>query len=311
MAENPATSRPAIVSRRSGQSSSTTGRTVLALAGAEALRNGHNRVLIRCPSGQHPDHHPSASVRLDTGAALCFTCRWTARGTIELHAALQGIPRLRDAADDLRLRCGERVPDLRILPTSPRGAPQVGQAIEGTPVVVARWTYREADGTPAFEVERLQYRLEDGKWLLKPGSAKPKKSFRQSHPGGHPRRLPDRYRQGNRPLYRLPELIAASRHERLFIVEGEKAADALVARGVQSTSASGGAAQAHLSDWSPIAGRTVAIWPDHDDAGRQWLRRVHALLVVLVPPPRVQIVPIERLNLPRSADAVDWLEGNA
>ena len=54
-----------------------------------------------------------------------------------------------------------------------------------------------------------------------------------------------------------------------LVVEGEKAADAAAALfpdHVAVTSPSGSRA-AHMADWTPLQGRHVAVWPDHDAQG--------------------------------------------
>lgn len=71
-----------------------------------------------------------------------------------------------------------------------------------------------------------------------------------------------------RPLYNLPAIAAA---DAVVLVEGEKCADALMQRGIVATTAMGGAATAlDKTDWTPLAGKTVAVWPDHDEAGARY-----------------------------------------
>lgn len=82
-----------------------------------------------------------------------------------------------------------------------------------------------------------------------------------------------------RPLYRLPE-IAASQH--IVLTEGEGKADALGSLGIAATSAMQGAkAPLDKTDWSPLAGKTVTIWPDNDDTGFQYARDVAGRLNIL------------------------------
>jgi hypothetical protein len=71
-----------------------------------------------------------------------------------------------------------------------------------------------------------------------------------------------------RPLYNLPAIAAA---DAVVLVEGEKCADALMQRGIVATTAMGGAATVlDKTDWTPLAGKTVAVWPDHDEAGTRY-----------------------------------------
>ena len=96
-----------------------------------------------------------------------------------------------------------------------------------------------------------------------------------------------------RPLYRLPN-IAASPHARILIVEGEKAADAaarlfealyLTSCGdgqrsspdLVATTPPHGAKSPHKADWTPLKGRQVAVWPDHDDPGAKYAQAVARL----------------------------------
>jgi uncharacterized protein (DUF927 family) len=81
-----------------------------------------------------------------------------------------------------------------------------------------------------------------------------------------------------RPLYGLDRL-AARPDAPVLAVEGEKAADAIGAPFADHVAVtwSGGAKAAARSDWRPLAGRRVVIWPDADDAGRDAARAVARL----------------------------------
>jgi hypothetical protein len=83
--------------------------------------------------------------------------------------------------------------------------------------------------------------------------------------------------QGPRPLYALPELLAAPVENAVFVVEGEKAADATRSLGVVATTSAHGSKSADKTDWSPLAGREVVILPDHDEAGDQYAEHVAEL----------------------------------
>ena len=81
-----------------------------------------------------------------------------------------------------------------------------------------------------------------------------------------------------RPLYGL-DLLAANPDAGVLIVEGEKAADAArrISPGVVVTWA-GGSKAAKFTDWSPLAGRKVNIWPDRDAPG---IQAAHAIAKAL------------------------------
>ena len=68
-----------------------------------------------------------------------------------------------------------------------------------------------------------------------------------------------------RPLYNQPGIAAA---EQVILVEGEKCAQALIEAGISATTAMHGAnAPVDKTDWSPLAGKAVLIWPDRDKPG--------------------------------------------
>ena len=103
---------------------------------------------------------------------------------------------------------------------------------------VARWD-RPGGGK---EIRPLVY--EDGRWLQK----------------GIPR---------PRPLYNL-QALREHPDAPVLVVEGEKTSDAagkLFSSYVPTTSMNGANA-AHQSDWTPLKGREVIVWPDNDPDGR-------------------------------------------
>jgi putative DNA primase/helicase len=68
-----------------------------------------------------------------------------------------------------------------------------------------------------------------------------------------------------RPLFNQPGIAAA---DSVVLVEGEKCAQALISVGICATTAMHGAnAPVDKTDWSPLAGKVVLIWPDKDKPG--------------------------------------------
>jgi hypothetical protein len=73
-----------------------------------------------------------------------------------------------------------------------------------------------------------------------------------------------------RPLYNWPALLGA---KEIVLVEGEKCAAALIGQGIIATSAMQGAkAPIDKTDWSPLAGKKVTIWPDNDKPGLEYAK---------------------------------------
>ena len=68
-----------------------------------------------------------------------------------------------------------------------------------------------------------------------------------------------------RPLYNQPGIQDAAQ---VVLVEGEKCAQALIERGIVATTAMHGAnAPVDKTDWTPLAGKAVLLWPDRDKPG--------------------------------------------
>jgi hypothetical protein len=108
-----------------------------------------------------------------------------------------------------------------------------------------------------------------------------------------------------RPLYRLVELLKR-RDERVYVTEGEKAADAAIGLGLLATTSPHGSASAGKADWRPLAGRDVVLLPDNDDAGTRYALEATDRLLGLTPPATVRIVALP--ELPPKGDIYDWLE---
>jgi hypothetical protein len=105
------------------------------------------------------------------------------------------------------------------------------------------------------------------------------------------------------PLYSLPDLVVA---DRVFITEGEKAAEAAKAIGLCATTSAHGSQSANKTDWSPLAGKECVILPDNDAAGEHYAKDVTEILNNLTPPCVVKILDLQ--DLPDGGDIADWVE---
>jgi len=112
---------------------------------------------------------------------------------------------------------------------------------------------------------------------------------------------------GKKPLYLLPSIIQ-NPDAIIYIVEGERCADALSKLGVITTT-SGGAGSVKTADWSYLQNRKVIIWPDNDQAGFTYATKITDQLQKLGC--FVEWVDIEQLNLSQKDDCVDWLADNS
>lgn len=245
------------------------------------------------------DHKPgSFSVNLDSGQWADFATRDRGGDLVSLVAYLEGTKQ-GPAADTLAEFLGlpvngaNRSQDLtsaagqdpdgtgkpvgstdkdgwRVLLPVPEDAPTppARHAKLGTPSTT--WTYRDRDGRTLCLV--LRFERADGGKEFRPltycAHTDGKRSWRWQGP-------PD-----PRPLYNLDRL-AAHPAATVIVCEGEKAADAaahlLPEPRFVTTSSLNGAESPGKSDWSPLAGRAVIVWPDHDEPGQHYALKVRRL----------------------------------
>lgn len=113
------------------------------------------------------------------------------------------------------------------------------------------------------------------------------------------------------PIYNRARIAAA---DNVVVVEGEKCVHALHDVGYVATTSPGGAGKAGCADWSPLAGKTVYLWPDHDPLvegkrkGHEHMRDVMRELEKLTPRPSIYWLDPDELALGDKEDAVDYLE---
>ena len=136
----------------------------------------------------------------------------------------------------------------------------------------AQWAYRNAAGEVLFWIQRIRLRSGgkaflhrvwlDGDWH--------RPSRRDAFSCDWPT---------PRPLYGLPDLLQRPEAP-VLVVEGEGTADAaarLFPQHVVLTWPNGSKAIAK-ADWTPLAGRSVTLWPDADEAGQAAMQSLAALL---------------------------------
>jgi hypothetical protein len=155
------------------------------------------------------------------------------------------------------------------------------------------WVYTDAGGGEVARVIRIDYPKEEGD-----PSPKPPKSFRPVHRNAEGWVLRDP--PGVLPLYNLPQVIQA---KRVYITEGEKAADAAISLGLVATTSMHGAKAPQMSDLSVLAGKELMILPDADEAGGKYAAAIQELTADLQPPPVIRLV-----HLPGLQDKDDIVE---
>lgn len=169
-------------------------------------------------------------------------------------------------------------------------APALAPAPHRPRRIVATYDYRAADGTLLFQVVRFD-----------------PKDFRQRRPVGPdgPHGWSWDLSGVQRVLYRLPAILAAPPGATIWIVEGEKAADALTAAGLIATCSPGGAGKWSASYNAPLLGSHVVILPDNDAPGAAHAEQVARSLAGVAA--SVRILPLP--GLPPKGDVFDWLAG--
>lgn len=112
----------------------------------------------------------------------------------------------------------------------------------------------------------------------------------------------------SRPLYRRNEVQQADLSQLVFVVEGEKSADAAQSIGLLATTSAGGSKAAGKTDWSPLAGRSVVLIPDNDRSGDGYSQTVAVTLAALNPPAIVRRINLidDWPQLPPAGDIADW-----
>lgn len=106
-----------------------------------------------------------------------------------------------------------------------------------------------------------------------------------------------------RPLFNQPGLVAA---ETVVLTEGEKCAQALIGVGVVATTAMHGAnAPVDKTDWTPLQGKAVLVWPDRDKPGWEYaMSAAQALLTVGAASCDVLLPPDDKPDGWDAADAI-------
>lgn len=259
--------------------------------GGVARKSGPEHI-FRCPNSQqhtHGDATPSGSVRLSGDGALLVICR-------------AGCD-----TKDVAYAIGWTMADLRApklsAPTRSKSKPKskkvyanladLGAAAASTKKgrLESAHVYHDGKGAPALAVIRV--RLPDGS-----------KEIPQARPaeGGW---VFGGIGNSGRPLYNLPEILAASPETPLLFVEGEQKADLLTNRGFLATTTSQGAGKAKLSDFAAVNGRTIYLLADNDEVGACHMddvaRRARAAGAA-------SVARIKLPDLPPKGDIVDFVE---
>lgn len=250
----------------------------------------------RCPA--HDDHNPSLSISVGKDNQVLFHCFAQQCTYKQICAALN----LRESDlfvktnDQGYLQCQsaniKKTKEKKTYATAELAIQNYSSAL-GTHS--ATWNYRNAANEIVGQIVRWD--LADGGKEIRPISRLPDLSDWVCE--GMPKPW---------PLYELPTLLTLPKPTLVFVVEGEKAADAAIAFGYTATTSPHGANNAASADWAHLAGHDVVIFPDHDDAGEKYATEV-SQLVKVAGAKSVKIVRLVELwkELPNKGDFDDLL----
>ena len=137
----------------------------------------------------------------------------------------------------------------------------------------------------------------DGVLLAEHGRWNNPKSFAWRRPEGSWRDGLQGLKEDQLPLYNLSAVLSKPA-EPVWLVEGEKACESLIERGLVAVCLGGGAAQKSFGNTlDPLLDRDVILWPDNDDAGAAYMARIAGIL------PHARFV---KPAVPEKGDAFDY-----
>jgi hypothetical protein len=154
--------------------------------------------------------------------------------------------------------------------------------------IIAKYAYENADGSPNLRVCRTRG-----------------KKFFQQHQDRPGCWINGGITEAAKVPFKLPEIIEAiGKGQTIYIVEGEKAALALIERGFAATCSPGGAGKwpKHFAQW--LADADVVILPDFDAPGRMHADKVRENLDGVAASVRIINLP----GLRPGEDVFDWLQ---
>ena len=158
------------------------------------------------------------------------------------------------------------------------------------PRIVKTYDYIDEHGVVQFQVCRYE-----------------PKDFRQRRPDASKREGWNWSVKGARHVpYRLPQILA-KQNDVVFVVEGEKDADALAAIGLTATCNAGGANKWRNELTSFFKNRHVILLPDNDHAGRAHVAMIADKLQGLAASVRVLDLSKHWPTMPMKSDISDWL----
>jgi hypothetical protein len=227
----------------------------LSRAGVKVLGSGKQ---LKCKCPFHEDGEPSFSIDSEKQLWKCHAgCGGGSVIDLVMRLENKTIKQLLSDGDQGKIRIERSIPK----PTKPQPEPQ--REVE------AIYTYQDALGNDAFEVVRY-----------KPKTFRQRRKVNGTHVWGMDG--VERY------LYRLPQVLKA---DTVWIVEGEKDADNLVALGYCATCNVGGAGKWLDAYTDELQGKKVVLCGDKDQPGKEHVELVFSSIAGKVAEARIVELP--------------------
>lgn len=286
--------------------------SILLSYGVELKQRGE-QYIAKCIA--HDDRNPSMSVYINgTGkyTTHCFSCGFheDAAGVV---AHMEGIPiedalrKLKDPTFDGASRYAQIIADKkpkrteRVTYPPPADAPmpKMGWLIDkdtgepfGEPVAV--YTYRTAEGSVNYYEARF----------IVAGKKEPR-CWSWGRRGAAPEKWECAFPIGIRTMYGLDQVVAAPESQ-IILCEGPRKAEAAKTffAALPCIGYAGGCQSWKKTDWSPVAGRRIIMWPDADDKGRQSFAALAQHLVTI----GCQVWILDTSDKAEGWDAADAIE---
>ena len=210
----------------------------------QGVRDNGSNWSARCPC-RNDDSNPSLSIGQGNDGRVLVTCHRGSGCNVDEICEAMGVQK------------ASLFPPRTDIPDKPK---------KEKLTLVATYNYRDADGTLLFQKQRLV-------------NERGQKTFRQRRPNKDTGEWIFNLGDTPKVLYRLPELLLAKQKgEIIWLVEGEKDADNLVALGLCATTPPNGAGKWQDIHTEALAGANVFIISDRDDVGREHVELVGSAL---------------------------------
>lgn len=235
------------------------------------------------------DVHPSAGLYSPNGDGWrykCHSCQFQG-DVIDVMAKLDGL----DVAEVLRRLKGDNRSNSRPTPQKPKLYPSIEALSQAMPYPVEQ-IYKYHDIAGKLDMLTFRLKLPDGD-----------KTFRQARPvsGGF-------FMQAPPKPWKLYNRLRVSKADMVVVVEGESKTHSLNAYGFVGTTSPGGAGKAKHSDWTPLLGKTIILWPDNDTVGISHMKDVEKILQELSPTASISTLDPTALDLTDKQDVVDYIK---